>query len=152
MQALYDLANEESPNGTGRAVLEGLGKQGFSGSAGLVRVPFSSARKWSAVAFHGLPDEGQNGVWYMGAPEVLLSGFDGEYQQILAQVNEYANNGNRVLLIAHVPGGDVPADFETNPQLERTAVPSRSCCARSTFVPMPSRRFAGSVNRACVAV
>ena len=123
MQALYDLANEESPNGTGRAVLEGLGKQGFSGSAGLVRVPFSSARKWSAVAFHGLPDEGQNGVWYMGAPEVLLSGFDGEYQQILAQVNEYANNGNRVLLIAHVPGGDVPADFETNPQLERTAVP-----------------------------
>lgn len=58
----------ESPNGTGRAVLEGLGKQGFSGSAGLVRVPFSSARKWSAVAFHGLPDEGQNGVWYMGAP------------------------------------------------------------------------------------
>ncbi len=123
MQALYDLANEESPNGTGRAVLEGLGKQGFSGSAGLARVPFSSARKWSAVAFHDLPDEGQNGVWYMGAPEVLLSGFDGEYQQILAQVNEYANNGNRVLLIAHVPGGDVPADFETNPQLERTAVP-----------------------------
>lgn len=58
-----------------------------------------------------------------GCPEVLLSGFDGEYQQILAQVNEYANNGNRVLLIAHVPGGDVPADFETNPQLERTAVP-----------------------------
>ena len=63
MQALYDLANEESPNGTGRAVLAGLGKQGFTGSAQLERVPFSSARKWSAIAFHG------GGVWYMGAPE-----------------------------------------------------------------------------------
>lgn len=116
MQALYDLANEESPNGTGRAVLAGLGKQGFTGSAQLERVPFSSARKWSAIAFHG------GGVWYMGAPEVLLAGFANQYPDVLAQVNDYANNGMRVLLIAHAAGA-VPADFETDPKLEGTAQP-----------------------------
>ena len=122
MQALYDLANEESPNGTGRAVLAGLGKQGFTGSAQLERVPFSSARKWSAVAFHNEPEAGQGGVWYMGAPEVLLAGFANQYPDVLKQVNDYANNGMRVLLIAHA-AGEVPADFETDPKLEVGAQP-----------------------------
>ena len=122
MQALYDLANEESPNGTGRAVLAGLGKQGFTGSAQLERVPFSSARKWSAVAFHDEPEAGQDGVWYMGAPEVLLAGFANQYPDVLKQVNDYANNGMRVLLIAHA-AGEVPADFETDPKLEAGAQP-----------------------------
>ena len=122
MQALYDLANEESPNGTGRAVLAGLGKQGFTGSAQLERVPFSSARKWSAVAFHDEPEAGQDGVWYMGAPEVLLAGFANQYPDVLKQVNDYANNGMRVLLIAHA-AGEVPADFETDPKLEVGAQP-----------------------------
>lgn len=122
MQALYDLANEESPNGTGRAVLAGLGKQGFTGSAQLERVPFSSARKWSAVAFHDEPEAGQDGVWYMGAPEVLLAGFANQYPDVLKQVNDYANNGMRVLLIAHA-AGEVPADFETEPKLEAGAQP-----------------------------
>lgn len=122
MQALYDLANEESPNGTGRAVLAGLGKQGFTGSAQLERVPFSSARKWSAVAFHDEPEAGQGGVWYMGAPEVLLAGFANQYPDVLKQVNDYANNGMRVLLVAHA-AGEVPADFETDPKLEAGAQP-----------------------------
>lgn len=122
MQALYDLANEESPNGTGRAVLAGVGKQGFTGSAQLERVPFSSARKWSAVAFHNEPEAGQGGVWYMGAPEVLLAGFANQYPDVLKQVNDYANNGMRVLLIAHA-AGEVPADFETDPKLEAAAQP-----------------------------
>lgn len=122
MQALYDLANEESPNGTGRAVLAGLGKQGFTGSTQLERVPFSSARKWSAVAFHNEPEAGQGGVWYMGAPEVLLAGFANQYPDVLKQVNDYANNGMRVLLVAHA-AGEVPADFETDPKLEAGAQP-----------------------------
>ncbi len=122
MQALYDLAYEESPNGTGRAVLAGLGKQGFTGSAQLERVPFSSARKWIAVAFHDEPEAGQGGVWYMGAPEVLLAGFANQYPDVLKQVNDYANNGMRELLIAHA-AGEVPADFETDPKLEVGAQP-----------------------------
>lgn len=71
-QALYDLSNEGQPNGTGLAILNGLGKQGFSAGPVAARVPFSSARKWSSIA-----DDGA--VWTMGAPEVVLSHLDGDY-------------------------------------------------------------------------
>lgn len=122
LQALYDLANEASPNGTGRAVLAGLSKQGFNGTADLQRVPFSSARKWSGVAFHDAPEAGPDGVWYMGAPEVLLSALDTSYPDVLKQVDGYANDGMRVLLVAHAAGA-VPPDFETDPKLEENARP-----------------------------
>lgn len=52
-QALYDLSNEGQPNGTGLAILNGLGKQGFSAGPVAARVPFSSARKWSSIADDG---------------------------------------------------------------------------------------------------
>ena len=71
-QALYDLSNEGQPNGTGLAILNGLGKQGFSAGPVAARVPFSSARKWSSIA-----DDGA--AWTMGAPEVVLSHLDGDY-------------------------------------------------------------------------
>lgn len=58
----------------------------------------------------------------MGAPEVLLAGFANQYPDVLKQVNDYANNGMRVLLIAHA-AGEVPADFETDPKLEAGAQP-----------------------------
>ncbi|RSX54202.1 haloacid dehalogenase [Bifidobacterium goeldii] len=99
-QALYDLANEEQPNGTGQAVLAGLRDQGFSEGQVVTRVPFSSARKWSAVTY------GDGTTWYMGAPEVLLRALDGDYANVLAQVNVLAENGNRVLLVAQVTPED----------------------------------------------
>ena len=37
-QALYDLSNEGQPNGTGLAILNGLGKQGFSAGPVAARV------------------------------------------------------------------------------------------------------------------
>lgn len=92
-QALYDCCNEEQPNGTGQAVLAGLKAQGYGASAVESRVPFSSARKWSAVRKSGE-------TWYMGAPEVIISALEGDYSSVLQQVNEYANDGNRVLLVA----------------------------------------------------
>ena len=36
----------------------------------------------------------------MGAPEVIISALEGDYSSVLQQVNEYANDGNRVLLVA----------------------------------------------------
>lgn len=90
-QALYDCCNEEQPNGTGQAVLAGLKAQGYGAGAVESRVPFSSARKWSAVRKSGE-------TWYMGAPEVIISALEGDYSSVLQQVNEYANDGNRVLL------------------------------------------------------
>ena len=92
-QALDDCCNEEQPNGTGQAVLAGLKAQGYGAGAVESRVPFSSARKWSAVRKSGE-------TWYMGAPEVIISALEGDYSSVLQQVNEYANDGNRVLLVA----------------------------------------------------
>ena len=114
-QALFDLSNEEQPNGTGKAVLEGLGREGFSGGTVDARVPFSSARKWSAIV-------SDTGVWFMGAPEVIISALDGDYDNVLGMVNENANEGNRVLLIAHQSVG-AASDFEESPRLDPTAEP-----------------------------
>ncbi|NMN00399.1 E1-E2 ATPase [Bifidobacterium sp. DSM 109958] len=104
LQALYDLANEENPNGTGLAVLAALGAGDDGGDGGdgaglapgdvSARVPFSSARKWSAVA---RPD---GTVWFMGAPEVLLSALDADRPDVLERVNAHAADGSRVLLVA----------------------------------------------------
>ena len=114
-QALFDLSNEEQPNGTGKAVLEGLGREGFAGGTVQARVPFSSARKWSAIVSH-------TGTWYMGAPEVIISALNGDYGNVLDMVTENANEGNRVLLIAH-RSGQPAEDFAENPRLDATARP-----------------------------
>jgi cation-transporting ATPase E len=137
-QALFDLANEENPNGTGRAVLEALSAQGYVAGQVDARMPFSSARKWSAIARKG------DGVWYFGAPEVLLSALaqisetaqlsetaqisgtapadETRFAALSAAVAQYANHGNRVLLIAH-RAGDIPADFDAEPRLDPHALP-----------------------------
>ena len=112
-QALFDLSNEEQPNGTGQAVLEGLERQGIAAGTVLARVPFSSARKWSAIV-------SDDGIWYMGAPEVIISALDGDYGDVLAMVNANANEGNRVLLIVH-RAGQPAGDFVENPRLDSTA-------------------------------
>lgn len=86
-QALFDLSNEENPNATGIAIMEGLGSkdtfskglndknvenQGvFSGCVINNRLPFSSSRKWSAINYKH--KDGSFETWYMGAPEVLVS-------------------------------------------------------------------------------
>ena len=93
-QALYDCCNEEQPNGTGRAVLAGLAAQDYGAGDVNARIPFSSARKWSAVV------EGDGSLWYMGAPEVILAALDRDTTDLLKRVNDYAGYGNRVLLMA----------------------------------------------------
>jgi cation-transporting ATPase E len=56
------------------------------------RVPFSSARKWSAMSF------GDQGNWVLGAPEnVLTSAFSGDVRE---QVEGHAREGSRVLVLA----------------------------------------------------
>ena len=52
------------------------------------RVPFSSARKWSAVSF------GPEGTWILGAPEIVLS-------PVPPEITELAATGRRVLAVAH---------------------------------------------------
>ncbi len=58
-----------------------------------LRVPFSSARKWSAIGFTAL------GTTLVGAPEYLLH--EGMSQELARQVNSLAEQGFRVLMLAH---------------------------------------------------
>ena len=171
-QALFDLSNEENPNATGSAIIEGLKNQGVSSASSVsARLPFSSARKWSAIRY-ALKD-GRFETWYMGAPEVLAtaicarkssvvssdlhgsiapavaeggisdsavsgdslvsveSPFDNchltdSFKQILNRVNEYAQQGNRVLLlaVAYSDSGDSNnATFSSSPVVSTSARP-----------------------------
>ncbi|WP_240539216.1 HAD-IC family P-type ATPase [Bifidobacterium sp. SO1] len=133
-QALYDLANEEQPNGTGQAVLAGLRGEGFGAGQVAARVPFSSARKWSSIT------DGDGTTWYMGAPEVLLGALDGNYADVLAQVNALAADGNRVLLIATVTSEVVGCAL---PQSRRGRDSSLS---RDIAVQRTTESFAGNVR------
>lgn len=101
-QALFDLSNEENPNATGVAIMQGLDAQGVAASAHVSnRLPFSSARKWSAVQY--VQSSGERATWYMGAPEVLLSAINyANSNELLEKVNSYAEQGERVLLLAKV--------------------------------------------------
>jgi cation-transporting ATPase E len=56
------------------------------------RVPFSSARKWSAMSFEG------QGDWVFGAPENVLG--DGYAGALREQVEAQAADGRRVLVLA----------------------------------------------------
>lgn len=165
-QALFDLSNEENPNATGSAIMEGLKDQGVSSASSVsARLPFSSARKWSAIRY-ALKD-GRFETWYMGAPEVLAtaicsresnvassdlhgsiapavaeggisdsavsgdSPFDNyhltdSFKQILNRVNEYAQQGNRVLLlaVAYSNSGDSNnVTFSSSPVVSTSARP-----------------------------
>ena len=101
-QALFDLSNEENPNATGVAIMQGLGAQGVAASVHVSNsLPFSSARKWSAVQY--VQSSGERATWYMGAPEVLLSAINyANTNELLEKVNSYAEQGERVLLLAKV--------------------------------------------------
>lgn len=85
--ALATLASGET-TGTLVAIAEEVaGTMGWDVESS---VPFSSARKWSAVHSVG------RGSWVLGAPEVLLAAG----HPILARVNDLADAGKRVLLVA----------------------------------------------------
>ncbi|MBQ3001167.1 MAG: HAD-IC family P-type ATPase [Bacilli bacterium] len=58
-------------------------------------LPFSSENKYSAVSFKEYP-----GTFVLGAPEFVLKA---SYDRISDTVNEYANQGLRVLALAHSP-------------------------------------------------
>ncbi|MCD4849474.1 HAD-IC family P-type ATPase [Arthrobacter sp. AK01] len=75
--------------------------------APLDRVPFSSARKWSAVIF-------DDGMWILGGPEMVFparNSADPVLQQLAIQAAELATTGRRTLVLAH----GTPTDDETVP-------------------------------------
>ena len=93
--ALAALAQlDPDPNATSRALQKAYTEPCTWKATG--RVPFSSARKWSAMSF------GENGSWVLGAPEnVLTSAYQGEIRD---KVETQAESGQRVLLLATTSG------------------------------------------------
>ncbi len=78
------------------------------------RVPFSSARKWSAMTF------ADHGSWVLGAPEnVLTSGYTGDIQ---ATVESHAESGQRVLVLAAADGAFSDGDDATLPAVTPVAL------------------------------
>jgi P-type E1-E2 ATPase len=59
-------------------------------------IPFSSHRKWSASSFEG------HGSWFLGAPEMLLSG-KAEDLEASERAASFAEEGFRVLLLSTSP-------------------------------------------------
>ncbi len=107
-------ASDPDPNATQLAVAEVFDEPPPWRVTGTV--PFSSARKWSAAAFDGLPggaaDLGPGSMAvYLGAPEFLL----GDTRPDLAdRVAEQAEQGRRVLLLAtaaELHGETLPSDL-----------------------------------------
>ena len=108
--ALGALGADENRNAT----LAAIGQAFPAPSNGWVpeaAVPFSSARKWSAVSY------ARRGAWALGAPEMMLPAGDGVLR---AQAAELASTGLRVLLLARaerleggesLPPGLRPAAF-----------------------------------------
>jgi cation-transporting ATPase E len=99
-------AADPAPNATTRSIALAF-PQVSSGWSPTDTVPFSSARKWSAVAF------GDRGAYVLGAPDVLLAG-EGD-PALGARLTEEAAAGHRVVLLGHAAnlnGDTLPAGLE----------------------------------------
>jgi cation-transporting P-type ATPase E len=92
------VAADSQPNASLRAIAAAHEPQGAWPF--VKTVPFSSARRWSAVTSAG------HGTWYLGAPEAILVG-DG-VSPLLTQAEQLAKQGLRVLLVSKgdAPNGD----------------------------------------------
>jgi cation-transporting ATPase E len=95
-QALAALAwSDPNPNATQKALQARFDTAPEWAATG--SVAFSSARKWSATSF------GNDGTWVFGAPEMIVTG--DAYGALSARVEEAADGGSRVLLLASSESG-----------------------------------------------
>ena len=86
---------EESINNTSRALIERFGEDKTAGIR--ERIPFSSARKYSAVDIEGL------GCYSIGAPHFVKCEISAELE---AKIDAHAALGERVLVLAEHPSLD----------------------------------------------
>ncbi len=98
-------ASTASPNKTTEAIIAACPEQAC---ALVSEVPFSSARKWSAVAFDQSQDGASltmRGIYVLGAPEMLRPHLAASptWEMISSDVSALATQGLRVLVAAHYP-------------------------------------------------
>jgi cation-transporting ATPase E len=114
-------ASDPNPNATLAAIAGAAPPDGRPTLTAVAAVPFSSARKWSGV------DLGPGGRWLLGAPDVLCP----PGHPVLAQVEEEARSGARVVLLARTDGS-----LEEH-GLDEVRPAASSSCATSS---VPTRR------------
>lgn len=108
-------------NRTSEAIVTALGG---TARKKLDEVPFSSARKWSAISFD---DPAIRGVYAMGAMEMLQPFMaPGDYE---GRVREWSDQGLRVLIVAHSPE---PVSLHTDKD-EATLPPNMQAIGFVTF-------------------
>jgi len=113
--ALAWWGEQPDANATSRSL---AGRFGAAPTAApIARIPFSSARKWSAVAF----DAGPVGAWVLGAPEMVLPagrGGHGGHGGLGEQVAALADTGRRTLVLARAaaPFDEAAAAAERLPE------------------------------------
>lgn len=84
---------EPDANATARCLGEAFQAAGALESD--ARIPFSSARKWSAVSFTG----SARGTWVLGGPEMVFQ--DAEHEGLRTRSADLAASGRRTLVLAH---------------------------------------------------
>ncbi len=84
-------------------------------------IPFSSERKWSAVAF--ATGSAAAGAWVLGAPEIVLASSSGETTQILELAAELAAAGLRTVVLASSDQSLSSGDDTSSPQLPQNLGP-----------------------------
>ncbi|PID98054.1 MAG: hydrolase [Actinobacteria bacterium] len=92
--------NEDSTNETARAVMAACQENRIicaSPSTPVWKIAFSSARKWSAIG------KNNGHTWLLGAPEILLEASTNVPPSLEPEIDKYAAEGKRVLLLAHSP-------------------------------------------------
>ncbi|XVV07655.1 HAD-IC family P-type ATPase [Actinosynnema sp. CA-248983] len=103
-EALALCASAPDANATSAALAEEFTRGTWRRTGG---VPFSSARKWSAVCADG------HGTWVLGAPEMVFP--DSTADPLVRRAAEIAGGGKRVLVLASTPGRHtdpaLPADL-----------------------------------------
>ncbi len=102
-------AADEHPNATMAAIGDRF-PTAPSGWESTASVPFSSARKWSAVSF------GEHGSWFVGGADVLIGAGDASS----GRVADAAGEGSRVLVVARADG--LPQNGELPPSLRPAAL------------------------------
>ena len=110
----------------GNRTIEAMGAA-FGGQVRSLReqVPFSSERKWSALAFD---DDALRGVYVLGAPEVLQPHLSSDPSPARGGTwgevgDEWAARGLRVLLLAYRPEVTSLHDAQRQPQLPSDLIP-----------------------------
>ncbi|WP_343212996.1 HAD-IC family P-type ATPase [Arthrobacter sp. H5] len=114
-QALGWFGADPNANATARCLSADFRDEGSLRP--LSSVPFSSARKWSAVSFSdGTPAAG---TWLLGAPEMVLDPKQPDAGRALETAAVLAASGLRTLVLAHAPGAllirdDVEVELPTD--------------------------------------